>query len=366
MLENPGATNVNDYNCNSNDVRVANVTLKEVRNSTGVLTKDASGFYTCTQGEVLSVDFTANLENTNAKGRYDVAAWWRFGGNSSITSPEADCEVTSFTTAGLSNLDILDGANDICGDLAGKAIDQADVCGLTILCDDPTKAATNAVVRVATCLSWKVPGVQNTVCAPLPSPVTNASVTQFLPSSASKCKCNYTDFPIKIERCTLEATCLLENKNVDCAKNIPLPETDIGKVFNITSKFPCQVPKMTRSDVFNGGAGCKASPLVVTRTYTLSDDVERTSDVNCTQVITVIDDVPPAIDCGTSTIIKICSELVPPAPVGKVTDNCDAAKEVVPDCCFSGTGVQRTYKAADSCGNPAKDCVQTVAFSDKC
>jgi hypothetical protein len=46
---------------------------------------------------------------------------------------------------------------------------------------------------------------------------------------------------------------------------------------------------MTASDTNNGGKGCSTSPLVITRTYTLTDVINRTADVTCIQTITVSD-----------------------------------------------------------------------------
>ena len=77
MEQVPGAQS---YNCNANDVRVASVAIKQLRDASGnVITPDASG-YRCSEGETLFVDFTATIENGASSARFDNAVWWRFGG----------------------------------------------------------------------------------------------------------------------------------------------------------------------------------------------------------------------------------------------------------------------------------------------
>ena len=93
MEEVPGAQS---YNCEANDVRVANVTIKRLFDvNTGEYIPRVNGTYSCTEGDILLVDFEAEMLNGANSARFDVGVWWRFGGDTALTSNESDCAVTS-------------------------------------------------------------------------------------------------------------------------------------------------------------------------------------------------------------------------------------------------------------------------------
>jgi hypothetical protein len=447
MLAVPGAAN--GYQCTSNDVRVASVAITKVNGQT-------SPPFTCNEGEVITVDFNALFTNGASSERYDESIIWRVNGNSadSAKSTDIDCSFTYFipqapaVTVGFPGID-----TDGCGDLPGQTTKTASVCGLTVTCEDPSgQGGNNPTVKVPACLNWKAPGNTNTVCNP-PNPLTDTTqLTQFLPNPNSKCFCSLTDFPITIIRCQLAATCKLTDQTRKCKGQIPGATTTIEDVFGITSNPTCGGLVMTSTDANNGGSGCTTSPFILTRTYTLNDNNDRTAPVICTQKFTVIDDVPPdiapapvpasyqcakdvpaaetlgatdncpgtvsvtssdsvhvpdstaptgcenkfsfvrtwtaadscgntdstsqtitvsdtqgpTISCGSDEAIDICTQPVPTAPTATVVDNCDTGLTAAQTCCFSGTGVKRTYTASDKCGNPATPCVQKVTFGQIC
>ena len=114
-----------------------------------------------------------------------------------------------------------------------------------------------STVKVPSCTTYRIPGA-NEVCQP-------SDLATLLPGSPSKCKCELTDFGIIIDRCSLDANCLLGPINEKCIDDIPVPETDIEKVFEITSGFPCGGLAMSSEDSDNGGAGCPNDPLDIDR-----------------------------------------------------------------------------------------------------
>ena len=363
MEQVPGAQS---YNCNANDVRVASVAIKQLRDASGnVITPDASG-YRCSEGETLFVDFTATIENGASSARFDNAVWWRFGGDTAKTSPDPDCAVTSFTKTGLLDLDGSGSTADVCGDLGAKTLDTADVCGLKILCEDPTGSATGATVKVASCTAYRIPGA-NLVCNP-------NTLATLLPGSPSKCKCELTTFPISIDRCTLEATCLLTAQVAQCENAAPPPvilsgstTTDtarIDQVFDITSASPCGGLTMSMTETSNGGTGCSTSPLVKTRTYTLNDDVGRTGPVTCVQTITIKDETAPTF----GTIPAPLGPFECPACTSAPYTGCFASPAATDNCPGTVTIESSDAKTANSCGADSKagTYTRTWTATDRC
>jgi len=180
------------YGCTSNDVRIAGVTIKQLRDSDGV--EILGPPYECTEGEFLDVDFTAEVFNGAKSTRSDAAVFWSEGADA-LTG--ADCSYSSFTAVGQvggappdeNGLPDLEDPteHDTCGDMPGQQGDFADICGLKIKCSDPTGGST---VRVASCTTYKIPGA-NGICS-------NTDPETFLPGSPSKCKCEFTEFPISV------------------------------------------------------------------------------------------------------------------------------------------------------------------------
>ena len=124
------------------------------------------------------------------------------------------------------------------------------------------------------------------------------------------------------------------------------------------------------SDTNNGGTGCPASPLVITRVYRATDACGLSA--TCTQTITVIDTTAPTITCPADASFQ-CASQVPAPDVGLVStaDNCGGVTVThVGDANNGGTGcsasplvITRTYRATDACGNTA-DCMQTFTVID--
>ena len=268
------------------------------------------------------------------------------------------CRPNSFTNTGLTNQEAANSA-DVCGDLQGQTTLFADVCGLKVICDDPSGVAENATVKVASCTTYRIPGA-NRVC-------NRTNLYALLPGSPSKCKCELTDFGIIIDRCSLEADCLLGPINEKCAEDVPPPETVIDKVFNITSDFPCGGLAMSSKDTNNGGSGCPNNPLVINRVYTLSDDVDATANLTCNQTITVVDDVAPVLIGVPNDVTVECDAVPGPSTDVNATDNCSGNPVITFNetrqngGCPKNYTLTRTWTATDSCGNSnSKSQVVTV------
>ncbi|HWO57414.1 MAG TPA: T9SS type A sorting domain-containing protein [bacterium] len=124
-----------------------------------------------------------------------------------------------------------------------------------------------------------------------------------------------------------------------------------------------------RSD--NGGAGCAGNPLVVTDTYTATDDCGNT--MTCTRVHTVIDNTPPVFvnGCGANAAYDCLAAVPPPDLSVLATDNCDGAAVVTvartsnggAGCVGNPLVLTDTYTATDACGNTAQ-CARTHTVID--
>lgn len=127
---------------------------------------------------------------------------------------------------------------------------------------------------------------------------------------------------------------------------------------------------VTSSDVAAGSC-----PVVVTRTYTITDECGASSSV--TQKINVADTKAPTIT-GTiaESTVEGCSAANAPAPVTTVdalkalgltiTDNCTLASNVTSSDAATGSCpivVTRTYTVSDACGNKST-AVQVIKIKD--
>lgn len=137
-------------------------------------------------------------------------------------------------------------------------------------------------------------------------------------------------------------------------------------------------------DIGNGGAGCPADPLLITRRYRATDCAGNESE--CTQVITVVDDTPPLVTCPADILqnadASACSALVT-WPVATANDACagDVSTSVLYDIDLDQDGVidvpnyaSTTYafpvgmhkviaRATDPCGNSGT-CFFLVTVTD--
>jgi hypothetical protein len=136
----------------------------------------------------------------------------------------------------------------------------------------------------------------------------------------------------------------------------------------------CGKPSVTVSDSSNGGSGSPKEPLVITRTYTATDNAGNST--KATQTITVIDDTPPvfvsvpaAVTVKTGAASTECGMVISDALLGVASagDNCSTAsvtRSGVPAGNWFPIGTTTiTYRAVDQAGNTAT-ATQTVTVID--
>jgi len=158
--------------------------------------------------------------------------------------------------------------------------------------------------------------------------------------------------------------------NVQCIADVPVP--DITVVTDEADNCDATPTVAFVSDANNGGAGCTASPYIVTRTYSVTDDCGNS--INVTQTITAVDNTNPTAS-NPAPINVQCIADVPVPDITVVTDeadNCDATPTVafVSDANNGGAGctaspyiVTRTYSVTDDCGNSI-NVTQTIMAID--
>ncbi len=164
--------------------------------------------------------------------------------------------------------------------------------------------------------------------------------------------------------CTLSITCPSSNGGTfTCVSNVP-PSSNNGIIVN---SF-CNSFNITNTETNNGGTGCPASPLTITRVFTVADNVGNSQ--SCTVTYTVIDN-QAAISCPPNITVQ-CASLVPAPNPGSVTatDNCGGSTTVTfvgdvisNQTCANRFTITRTYQALDACGNSAT-CGQTITVFD--
>ncbi len=161
--------------------------------------------------------------------------------------------------------------------------------------------------------------------------------------------------------CSLDVTCPDPNGgNLLCAGTPPAPDASLIVVNDFCGSYI-----ISASDSSNGGSGCANDPLIITRTYTITDDNESTS---CTQTFTSIpDETAPVITaCPTGGDLG-CNPQIPAADVDAVvaSDDCGIASVTVAentttDGCVST--LTYTYTVTDNCGNDAS-CEQVYTYT---
>lgn len=163
-------------NCNSKDVKIANVT--GITPISG-LTPNGNGTYLCDQGS--TIEFTADFQVVlGANARYDIGLYIGEGQSNALHGTCNTAVITSAPQSNSTTFRNLDG--DACGDISGKLgtdfnpqIVHMDV---TALC--ATGALANGKLTLPNCTSWREPG-SNEVCN---------TINDAYPGSPSKCNCD--------------------------------------------------------------------------------------------------------------------------------------------------------------------------------
>ncbi len=176
--------------------------------------------------------------------------------------------------------------------------------------------------------------------------------------------CTATDMITVEGCCSLDVTCPPTNGGTfTCVTAVPAPNNSL-----IIINDYCISVMITSMDINNGGTGCTGSPLIITRTYQISDGAGN--QASCTQMFTVIDNVVPVIQCPANLTVQ-CNANTTPAATGTATatDNCDAnpiitfTDVIVGGICPQESTITRTWRATDDCGNTST-CNQIITVDD--
>ena len=152
------------------------------------------------------------------------------------------------------------------------------------------------------------------------------------------------------------------DESYSCATDVPAPG-DLTATDNCSADIT-----VTGVDTDNGGSGCAGDPLIITRTWTFTDDCNNSSSVS--QTITVVDDVNPTAS-NPAPIGVQCVEDIPSPDISVVTDEADncTANPVVAHVSDVSDGntcpevITRTYSVTDDCGNSI-NVTQTITIDD--
>ena len=154
------------------------------------------------------------------------------------------------------------------------------------------------------------------------------------------------------------------NASYECASNVPA-----ANAAQATASDNCSTPTVAVSQTSNGGAGTPASPLVITRVYTATDDAGLTS--SATQTITVVDNTAPTVTAPAPTTVSAgasCQASIPNVVAGSsASDNCGGSVTLSQSPAAGtlvGTGTHTiTVTATDAAGN-SSTATTTLTVND--
>ncbi|MFM2139376.1 MAG: hypothetical protein RJA57_1683, partial [Bacteroidota bacterium] len=160
------------------------------------------------------------------------------------------------------------------------------------------------------------------------------------------------------------------NSSYSCLSSVPAADAAV-----ITDEADnCGTPTVTFQSGLttnNGGTGCSASPLIITRYYRVQDG--SGNFILATHTITVVDNTAPSITSCPGPVSVSCASSVPAPNTTLVTatENCGGtvtvthvSDEISAQTCASRYTITRTYRATDACGN-FTDCTQTITVNDQ-
>ncbi|MEL6392941.1 MAG: HYR domain-containing protein, partial [Bacteroidota bacterium] len=153
--------------------------------------------------------------------------------------------------------------------------------------------------------------------------------------------------------------------NVTCREDIPDPSVSV--VTDEMDNCPGTITVAFDTEEGNGGAGTTASPLIISRDYTVTDAAGNS--ITVTQTITVIDDEAPTANCPSDVTVGndagLCGANVS-FTIPDPTDNCmGATSSPDPDSgSFFDVGTTPvTVTATDASGNTGT-CTFNVTVND--
>ncbi|MBK9107388.1 MAG: HYR domain-containing protein [Saprospiraceae bacterium] len=172
------------------------------------------------------------------------------------------------------------------------------------------------------------------------------------------------------EVCFVRISCPpMDGGQYSCLSDVPPPDFNLiipmdscyDLVYSIAHEF--------------SGEGCANDTLFLTRFYIVTDDDgdPLTTDAKdtCIQIFSIVDTTRPTIICPVTTTVN-CDGDKTPAFTGEptATDLCDVAvtdfsftDQLIGGSCAGNYTINRTWTAADSCGN-TNTCMQQINVQD--
>jgi len=139
---------------------------------------------------------------------------------------------------------------------------------------------------------------------------------------------------------------------VQCYGDIPAPDPTVVT----TEADNCGTTTVTFvNETALSGASCPSNPLLVSRTYRVTDASGNSTTV--TQLIVIADSTPPVFTTVPSNVTVTCQS-IPPVGTVNATDNCRADVMITylgetrtDGPCTDTYTLTRTWRAQDNCGN---------------
>jgi Cohesin domain/HYR domain/Dockerin type I domain/Bacterial Ig-like domain (group 2) len=166
----------------------------------------------------------------------------------------------------------------------------------------------------------------------------------------------------------------ISTTNLNCSTQVPAP--DLNLVTGVMDNCDSSPTIALFSNTSNGGAGCPGNPLILLRTYSVTDDYCNTTYVSHT--INIVDNIPPTFNAPANITINVNAGCVYDASPGvtgnafNMNDNCSLGMNVPQyiDVVTPGNQNQekyiitRTWELKDNCGNGAQPLTQIITVKD--
>lgn len=139
---------------------------------------------------------------------------------------------------------------------------------------------------------------------------------------------------------------------ISCQAAVPAPNPSV-----VTDEADnCGAPQVVFiNDVVASGSGCPSDPMIINRTYRVSDAAGNSIQV--TQTIQVADNIPPVFSFVPADVLVNCQS-IPAVGTPSATDNCGAGVNIVYNgetrvdgACPDSYSLFRRWTATDNCGN---------------
>lgn len=160
----------------------------------------------------------------------------------------------------------------------------------------------------------------------------------------------------------------IQNQDLACVEDLPAANTSL-----VTVLESCGVATVTSGDIQNTGTGCPGSPILINRTYVISDGVN--TDEECSQLFTIESTNGPTITFCPVNITVNCGADISLTALGTATatQECDlvggnivvigSQDTTTPGACPQESSVRRVFTATDVCGRTST-CEQIIIIQD--